>query len=59
MKIVPPITQYFDHLGKAIDVYHVMLLVNLQDGIINPKSGEVFSPRVTPDLHYLRFYNDN
>lgn len=59
MKLVPPIPKLLDHLGKPIDVYYVMELTNRQDGIINPQSGVAFSPKVTPDLHYLRFCYDN
>ena len=59
MIIIPPTPKYLDHLGKTIDVYHIMLKNNLQDGIINPKSGKEFSPRIPPDLFYLRFYNEN
>jgi len=59
MKKIPPIPKYLDHLGLPIDVYHVLQSVLLQGGIINPKSGESFSPKVTPDLFYLRFHNEN
>lgn len=59
MKVIPPIPIYLDHLGTAKDVFHVMSRLEYYRGVIDPGTGELFSPKVTPDLRYLAHFTFN